>query len=563
MSTIVARLDHLHPPMFQDAEAVLWPFAIYITGESRRTLLIFMGAVFLVLLIACANVASLVLARANRRALEIGVRAALGASRWRLIRQLLAESMILAGAGSTLGVAVAFLAIRLLPRMHPGNIPRLDETSINGYVLLFTIGLSLATAVLSGLLPALSASRCTLSEVLKSSGNRSVKGGQLRHGLVIGEVALTVVLLTGSGLLIRSFLRLQSVDKGFDPASRLTMGFRLDARYQSPARQNRFFRHLIERAGAMPGVEEAAAVSQVPLGGGESIVLLQVEGHPFDEKTMFEARSVTPRYFAAMGIPVLGGRDFNEGDVTGRPQVVIVSRSFSRRYFPGDGAVGKRLSFGRDGQYPMSIVGVVGDVRQRELGTMPPMQVYTALWQGGSPGASIVVRTHLPADRVASDMRAVVRGLDPAVAMADVRTMDQLVSGAAAERRFQTLLLTVFGGMALFLSLVGLYALVSYSVQQRTAEIGIRMALGAQRSSVMRLVLRQASNLAFAGVAVGVVGAWGLTRLMATLLFEVTATDPATFVGVAILFCAVALAACYIPARRATKVDPMVALRYE
>jgi len=563
MQAIVARLDPLHEPIFQGAHAVVRPLAVYLTGSSRRTLLIFLGAVFLVLLIACSNVASLVLARANGRTLEIALRAALGASRLRLIRQLLAESLCLATAGGVLGTAVASLAIRVLVRFHPASIARLEETSMDGRVLLFTIGVSLATAILSGLLPAWSASRCSLVEVLKSSGSRSVKGGRLRHGLMVAEVALTVVLLIGSGLLIRALLRLQSVDKGFAAASRVTMTVRLDSRYNQQGRQFAFFHNLIERAGALPGVETAAAADFLPLAGGESLGMLQVEGHPFDEKTLFEGRSVTPRYFAAMGIPVIAGRVFTDDDVAGRPPVRIVSRSFARTYFPGQSAVGKRFRSGPNDPNWQTIVGVVSDVRQRELDAMPPMQVYSPLWEATNPSACIVVRTSLPADRVASDMRALLKGIDPAIALADVRSMTQIVAEASADRRFQTLLLTAFGGMALFLSLVGLYALMAYSVQQRTAEIGIRMALGASRSSVLRLVLRQGSTLAFGGVALGFACAWGVTRLLTSLLFEIKPTDPTTFFVVAILICLVALAACYFPARRATRVDPMVALRYE
>lgn len=568
MSAIVARLGPLHPALFQGATAVVRPFDVSITGASRRALLIFLAAVFLVLLIACSNVASLVLARATGRTLEIGVRTALGASRLRLVRQLLAESLCLAGAGGILGMLTAFIAVRLLIDFHPANIPRLEETSIDWRVLLFAVCASLATALIFGLFPALSCSRCNLNEVLKNSGNRTVKGaaGRLQRGLTIAEVALTFVLLAGSGLLIRSFLRVQSVDKGFAPSSTVTMSIQLDARYNQPERQNAFLRGLIDRASALPGVAAAAGINQLPLGGGESLGSgLQVEGRAFDEKTLFEGRLITPRYFAAMGIPLLGGRVFTDDDAIGRPLVAIVNRSFARRYFAGNDtgsdAVGKRFRNGANVWW--TIVGVVGDVRHMSLETTPPMQIYTPLWQSGVNSAAVVVRTSRASDRLAADMRTLVRGLDPAVALSDVRTMSQLVSAATAERRFQTLLLSAFGGLALFLSLVGLYALMAYSVQQRTAEIGIRMALGAQRSSVMRLVLRQGAALALTGIVLGFAFAWALTRSMASLLFEVQPTDALSFLGAAILFCAVALAACYVPARRATRVDPMVSLRYE
>jgi putative ABC transport system permease protein len=564
MSAIVARIDPLHPQPFQGSHSVVRPFDVSITGASRRALLIFMAAVFLVLLIACSNVASLVLARAAGRTLEIGVRTALGASRLRLVRQLLAESFCLASAGGLLGVLAAYLAIRLMTHWNPGDIPRLEETSLDWRVLLFAVGVSLATALLFGLFPALSASRCDLNQVLKSSGSRTVKGGagRLQRGLTIAEVALTFVLLAGSGLLIRSFLRLQSIDKGFVPSSTVAMHIQLDARYNQPERQNAFFRSLIDRTSILPGVKAAAAVNYLPLSGGESITMLVVEGHPFDAKIFFEDRAITPRYFAAMGIPLLGGRVFTADDATGRPPVAIVSRGFAKRYFPGQDPVGKRCRYGDTNPW-MTIVGVVGDVRQASLENAPLMQVYRPLWQSGANSVSVVARTSLAPDRLAAEMRALVRSLDPAVALADVRTMSQLVSGAAAQRRFQTLLLTAFGGLALVLSLVGLYALMAYWVQQRTAEIGIRMALGAQRRSVMRLVLKQGAALALTGIALGLACAWALTRSMASLLFEVNPTDAPTFIGAAILFCAVALAACYVPARRATRVDPMVALRYE
>jgi predicted permease len=560
LSTIAGRLDPFHRPEFRGSQALVRLFDVSITGTSRRALLIFMAAVFLVLLIACSNVAGLILARAHRRALELSIRAALGASRLRLIRQLLAESFILAGAGGILGALVAFLAVRLLIRIHPANIPRLEEASVDGRVLLFCLSVSLAAAVLSGLFPAWSASRCNLNEALKSLGGRSVKGtgGRLHRAFMIAEIALTMVLLAGSGLLIRSFLKLQAVDKGYAATSTVTMSIRLDQRYDSSARRNAFFRGLIARSGALPGVEAAAAINHAPLGGGQSLSLLEVEGSPFDEKTVFEARAVTPGYFAAMGIPLLDGRAFADNDAAGRPPVAVISRSFAGKYFPAQHAVGKWIS--RSGRRTI-IVGVAGDVRQYDLEATPPMQIYTPLWQAGSPSADILVRTSLPADRVASEVRKLVRDLDPAVATADPHTMTELVSEATAQRRFQMLLMATFGGIALAMSLVGLYASMAFWVQQRTAEIGIRMALGAQRSTIVRLVVRQGSRLALTGIFLGLAGALALTRSMSSLLFDMKPADAPTFFVVAVLFCAVSLAACYIPARRATRVDPIVALR--
>lgn len=561
---IAAITSRFAPPFQQQPEkprGVVRSFDETITGGSRRALLIFVAGVLLVLLIACSNVASLALARATARAQEMSVRSALGASRFRLIRQLLTEALCIAIAGGILGTAAALAIVRLLVEFHPVNIPRLEETSIDGRVLLFTLFVSVGTAVLSGLFPAWSASRCDLNEAIKGPGARSIKGGasRLRSGLIIAEMALTIVLLAGSGLLIRSFLKLRSVDKGFSSQSTVSMSIDLYGRYNQPGKQNAFYRTLLERIQAMPGVQEAAAIDHVPLGGGESLSTLEVEGRAFDEKIVFESRSVTPRYFAAMGIPLLAGRVFDNSDAAGRAPVTIVSRSFAQRLFPGRSALGRRVhTWGW-----RTIVGVVADVRQRQLDATPPMQIYLPLWQTGARSASVVVKTTLPPVRIASTIRGVARNLDPALAVGDVQTMAHLVSEASAERRFQTLVLTTFGGIALFLSLVGLYALMAWSVQQRTAEIGIRMALGAQRSAVMGLVLRQGAILWLVGTALGFACAWGMTRWMRSLLFEVQPVDLLTFASVALLFCAVAAAACYVPARRAMLVDPAISLRYE
>ena len=566
LRAITARIDPLHPAMFQGSYAVVRPFAERIIGSSRRLLLIFTGAVVLVLLIACSNVAALILARAHSRAREMNIRTALGGSRTRLIRQLLAESLCLACAGGIIGVMLAWAAIRFLTQLNPGGIPRIDETSMDGRVLLFTLCTCLITALLSGIYPAWSVSRSNLSEALKSAVNRSVRGtsGGFHRGLTIAEIALTVVLLTGSGLLIRSLWKLQSVDKGFTPVSTVTMSIELDERYNTPERQLRFFRSLVDRSNALPGVSAAAAVSLLPLGGGGSVSLLEVEGHPFDDKLLFEERQVTPRYFAAMGIPLIEGRTFNDGDKAGQPQVAIVNQSFARRYFPGKSAIGKRFHYPGPKPPWITIVGVVADVRQSNLETAPPLQNYSPLWQSNLNHVALVARTNgLDTDRVVTEIRTAARELDPALAVGDVRTMSHLVSEAASGRRFQTSVLATFGAAALFLSLVGLYGLMAWLVQQRTSEMGIRMALGAQRSNVLALILQQGSKLVLAGIGLGLVFGAGSTRLMAGMLFEVKPMDAATLAGAALLFCVVGLLACYVPARRATRVDPMVSLRYE
>jgi len=561
IATITGRFDPPFQQQHQKPAGVARGFDQEITGGSQRPLLILMAAVLLVLLVACSNVAGLALARATGRVQEISVRAALGASRLRLMRQLLTESLCLALVGGVLGTAAAFGIVRILVNFHPAHIARIQETSIDGRVLLFALCVSLAGTVFSGLFPAWSASHYDLNDSIKSSGTRSIKGGtiRLRNALIVAEMSLTIVLLMGAGLLIHSFLKLRSVDKGFASLSTVTAGVRLDGRYNQPQQQTAFFRTLLDRMQAIPGVRETAAVDHVPLGGGESISQIEVEGYPFDRTMSFESRVVTPRYFATMGIPVLEGRDFDDGDAAGRTPVIIVSRSFERRYFPGRSALGRRVH--TSGW--QTIIGVVADVRMRELDRTPPMQFYLPLWQVPLSAVAVVVRTALPPEQTASDLRRVLRNMDLALAVDSVRTMGQLVSEASAGRRFQTIVLTVFGGVALFLSLLGLYGLMAYSVQQRTAEIGLRMALGAQNRSVISLILRQGMTLWLAGMTLGLACALGVTRWLSTLLFEVQPIDPLTYSGVATIFCTVAVIACYVPARRATWVDPAICLRCE
>ena len=567
MSVLMTKIDALRPTKDQGFGALVKPFVASVTGGSRRALLLLMGAVTFLMLIACSNVASLVMARAEGKVYEMGVRVALGAPRSRLIRQLLTESFLLAAAGGGLGCSFAFVSIRLLMRLDPGNIPRLEETSLDTTVLFFAVGLSALTGLLFGLFPSLSASRCHPAAVLNYSGNRSVKGGRsrFRAGLIVAQVALTVVLLIGSGLLIRSLQRVYSVDKGFEAHSTVTMHLSLDARYSQHERQTAFYRDLINKLTALPGVQAAGAVTNLPLAHGETLSWLTVEGYPFNEKIFFQTRSVTPHYFAAMGIRVLEGRCFMDDDAAGRPFVAIVNRSFAKSYFPGQNVLGKRFHFVDGNPNPTwwTIVGVVADVRHSSLEELPKLQAYLPFWQGSTPDASIVIRANASPDSLASAVRKEVKAIDPALALADISRMDQLVSEATAGRRFQTLLLSVFAGAALLLALVGLYALLVSSVQQRTAELGIRMAFGAQQADLLSLVLGDGMKLVLIGLSIGLAASLALTRLVASLLYGVSATDPLTFAGVAVLLSLVALAACYIPAHRATRVDLIVALRYE
>ncbi len=566
LAAMMRRMDARKPEMFRGGLAVVRPFAEEITGASRRPLWLFLGAVGLVLLIACGNAAGLLLMRAKGREAEMGVRAALGASRARLVRQMLAECVCLAGAAGVAGLSVAWAAIRVMLRFGAGNIPRIEETGVDGRVLLFAIAVSLGTVVLFGLGPAVAATR-SLNGALKRGGGRRVWGGasKLQRGLMAGEVALTVVLLVGAGLLLRSFLNLEGVSKGFDARSTVTMSVRLDGRYGGAEKQNAFFRDLVERTRRLPGVEAAGAINYLPLGGGESVSTFQVEGKANDQKTLFEERAVTPDYFRAMGIRLRAGRSFTESDRASAPLVAMVSRSFARAYFPDGDAPGKRLKDGdaQGNALWWTIVGVVDDVRMRDLEETPPMQIYRPLWQLGGNRVSVVVRSAGDVGQVARGVEGMVRALDPAIAVAGVATMGKLVSGAEAGRRFQTALVTAFGGMSLLLALVGLYGLVSYSVEQRTGENGIRMALGAQRGSVLGLFLKEAAGVAGIGIVLGIGGAMGVGRLMASLSYGVKPEDPATLAGAALLFFVVALGACVVPSRRATQVDPVVALRAE
>src|SRR6266853_3063977 len=462
MSTLMAKIDLLRPAQDRGFGALVQPFVASATGAPRRTLLLLMGAVTLLLLIACSNVASLAMARAAGRIREMGVRTALGAGRSRLIRQLLTESFFLAASGGALGCCVALASIRLLTRVDPGNIPRLEETSLDSRVLFFTLGVSVVTGLLFGLFPALTASRCDPSLVLAHAGTRSVKGtrSRFRQGLIIGQIALTIALLTGSGLLIRSLMRVDAVEKGFEPHSTLTMNLSLDQRYTQSDRQILFYRELVGKLIALPGVEAVGAVTNLPLGHGETLSWLTVEGYSFDEKVFFQTRSVTPHYFAALGIRLYEGRSFTDDDKAGRPLVAIVSRNFSRKYFPGKTILGKRFHFTDGSPQPTwwTIVGVVTDVRHASLEEKPQLQVYVPFWQSSVAAASVVLRTSESPELLAAAVEREVNTLDPALAVADIRTMDQLVAEATAERRFQTLLLSVFSGAALVLSLVGLYA---------------------------------------------------------------------------------------------------------
>jgi len=564
MSAIEARLDPLYPPLFRGWQAYVQPFVESAVGNVRRLLWLLFGAVSLVLLISCSNVANLLAARAAGRTYEMGVRTALGAERVRLVRQMLTEALLLAAGGGALGVLLALGGIRVLVRLNPGEIPRMDETSLDIRVLLFSAGITFVTGLLFGLLPALAASRVDVTALLKQ-GTRSITGPskRLRSGLIVTEVALAVILLAGAGLLVRSYLNVLSVDTGFS-ASTLTMELRLDANYRTPGQRAALFRNLIGRIRTLPGVQSAGLVSAAPLSHHESITFVEVKGYPNRKDQTTDARSAGGGYFEAMDIHLLAGRFFTDDDATRKPPVVVVSRSFADLYFRGREAVGGQIRTGGRADAPWyTITGVVADVRHWSTEQAPKPTFYRPFFAEVDGHATLAIRSTLPPDRVTASVRGAVRSVDPTLALEQIRTMEQRVMESNNRRRFQTLVLAVFAAAAVFLALVGLYGLMAFAVKQRTAEVGLRLALGASRCQVLTMVLRQGLGLVAAGLALGLAAALPLTRVVAAWLYGVKAEDPLTFAAVPVMLLAVGLAACAIPAWKATRIDPVTALRYE
>ena len=566
MSTIMVRLDKLHSvQMFPERGwgALITHFMDYAVGRVRPLMWLLLGAVSFVLLIACGNAANLLLARAANRMQELGMRAALGAGRGRIIRQLLTESLLIALAAGVLGVGLAYVFLRILPLLDPGNIPRLNEASLDMRVMLFTVSVSLLTSLLTGILPALTVSRVSLSGFLASGRGSAVAGTHSRSqsALIVVEAALVVVLLAGAGLFIRSYLNVESVATGFSPST-VTMNVVLDERYGTPQQQGAFFRTLIGKMGVLPGIDAVGAVNYLPLSNTDSIGFFWVDGFANQKDQMAEGRSITPQYFRAMNIPLLAGRYFTEGDVSSTARPAIVNQQFAKVYFANRNPIGGRISTDeKDHSHWSTVVGVVADVRHFTLEEAPQPQMYFPGYEFG--GAYIAVRSGLPPSTVASEIRGVLKGIDPNLPRADVHTMGDLMSEASARRRFQTSLLTVFAAIALLLALVGLYGLMAYSVSCRTRELGIRMALGAQRTQVMLLVLRKAGLLLGLGLVSGLMCSWMATREIKAFLFGVDEHDPATIISVCGLLAACGLIAALIPARRAASIDPMQALRTE
>jgi putative ABC transport system permease protein len=562
MAPIMDRLNKLHDPQMRGWGAHVADFVDSTVGHVRALLWLLLCAVSIVLLIACGNAANLLLARAASRMRELGVRVALGAGRSRIIRQLLTEALLIGFTAGGIGVALAFGFLRLLPGFDPGNIPRLHQASLDPRVLLFTVAVSLFTSVLTGAVPALAVSRIKLTDFLAAGNSRTVAGAhtRLQSALIVAESALVVVLLAGAGLFIRSYINVASVDAGFSPST-VTMNISLDDRYSQAPQRIGFFQNLFARLHALPGVQAVGAINDLPLSRSEDLSSFMVGGYPNVKTQLAESRWITPEYFSAMDVPLVVGRFFTAADSSSGAHNVIVNETFARKYFLGRNPIGERLHSDEPPNQSSTVVGVIGDVHHTSLEEAPVPQIYHASNEFRS--AYIAVRSVLPPRSLAASLRSALHTLDPNLAAGDIETMAERESVASAQLRFQTSLLTVFAGIALSLALIGLYGLMAYSVNRRSREVGIRMALGAQRSDVLLLVLRKAALLLALGLVSGLVASWFVTRTIQAFLFGVGRHDPMTILSVCALLAVSGLLAALIPARRAASIDPMQALRME
>jgi putative ABC transport system permease protein len=566
---LAERLAERHPNTNAKQSMTLEPLLDVLVGDLRPALLLLLGAVALVLLIACANVANLLLARAADRQREIAVRLAMGATRGRLLRQLLTESVLLSLLGALAGVTLAYFGLKALVASLPGNLPRADEIGIDAAVLAFTAAVAVLTGAAFGLVPAWRALSTRLHEPLKEAGRGSVGPGhhRVRNTLVVAEVAMALVLLVGAGLLLRSFLRVLQADAGFRSEGVVVAQVPLpQATHGEHAKRAAVVERVVEELRSQPGVAVAAAALPL-LGGWQSS--FSVEGRsepPPGQRPAADITRVTPGYFAAMGIRVLEGRVFEERDRTDAPPVCIVDDTFARTHWPGESPLGKRVKFGGldDADNPwMEVVGRVAHVKNYGVDEDSRVELYLPFLQSSAGGFTLVARTNAGAGAAASGMRSALRAVDGELPIYAVRPLDEIVAERSAGRRLSALLIAVFATVALVLAAVGIYGVMSYAVAQRTQEIGIRMALGAEQEHVLRMVMRNGTVLALSGIAIGLAAAFALARLVAALLFETSTADPPTFSVVPLLLLAVALLASYLPARRAARVDPMAALRCE
>jgi putative ABC transport system permease protein len=569
---IARRLESAYPATNTGWGVTVFPMAEMFTGRIRPVLLILLGAVGLLLLIACANLANLLLARAATREKEIAIRGALGAGRLRLIRQLLTESLVLALAGGALGLVLAAWGVRLLRSVVPDMFPMLQHMSVDVPVLAFTFGISILTGLLFGLVPAWRSSHTDLNTTLKEAAGRSESAGgshRIRSFLLAGEVALAVLLSVSAGLLLRSFLRVTEVNPGVRTANILTMNLSLpEVKYDTPLKRATFYKNLIERVDTLPGVRSAGAVVFLPLRVSILSFRIWVNGFtiegrppvPQDKQPLADYRPATPGYFNTMGIALRQGRPFDQHDDQDAKLVVLVNEAMVRRHFPHENPLGQRIVMGK----PMEIVGVVADAKLYGLDAPVEPAVYVPHAQhSGDSSMAVVVRTEGDPTAVAAAVRREILKLDPEQPISNVRTMDQVLADSLMLRRVSMLLLTVFASLALTLATVGIYGLTAYSVSRRTHEIGLRVALGASQSQILRLVVGRGLVTSLIGAAIGVGAAFELTRGLSGMLYGVTATDPLVFAGVPLLLIAVSVLASYVPARKATRIDPLVALRYE
>ena len=548
------------------------PLHQQMVGNIRKPLLVLLATVALVLLIACANIANLVLARATSRQKEIAIRAALGAARRRIVGQLLTESLLLSLIGGAIGLLLAVWGNSLLVSLIPREVPLIHDAGLDARMLLFTFAISILTGVVFGLVPALQASRFDLNKSLKDGGRdaaASTGQNRLRSLLVVSEVAIALVLLIGSTLLMRSFVRLLDVEPGFNPEKVLTMDVQLadlaPSRYENKDEQVKFFEQLFARLQSLPGVTDAGGVLSLPLSGASEsteVILEEQAATPAGQRPEADYTIVTPTYFSTLQIPLLQGRQFTAQDKLGAPLVIVINDILAARIWPGQDAIGKRLRVGFEKE-PREVIGVVGSIKQAALDAPERPAMYMPHAQSPNNRMTVLVRTTGEPTAMAAAVREQMRAIDKEVPVTHVQTMENVLGASVAQPRFSMLLVGLFAGLALMLSTVGIYGVMAYSVSRRSHEIGVRMALGADAGQVLKLVLKDGMSLALAGIGIGLLGAFGLTRLMASLLFGIGAKDPMTFASVAAFLALVALIACYIPARRATKVDPLIALRNE
>jgi putative ABC transport system permease protein len=574
MNTITRNLAAQYPDTNKKFASVVVSTELeHLVGDNKARLIILLVSVGIVLLIACVNMANLLLVSASTRSREIAVRAAMGAKRIRVVRQMLTESVVLSLTGAVLGIPLAMWALRLFIYLSGADVPRMESAGLDGTVLGFTAVIAVLTSIVFGLVPAVRASSTNLTEFMKEGRSTTASSShqRLRGALVIAETALGLILLVAAGLLLRSFHRILSVDPGMNPQNVLTLTFDLPDKKYSDQQQVEFYTQLLARLRSLPGVVSVAAVTPLPLSGGDFTITFQIEGRPVPraEEPSADIKIATPDYFHTMNIPVLSGRDFTERDDLKAPGVVIVNQAFAQKYFPNENPIGKRFTPGASNHgnpQPREIVGVVANVKNHRLDVQDVPEYVVPLAQLNFGTMTVCLRTSVEPHSITSAVRNVVSSMDPDLPLYDIKTMDEYLSATLATPRFQATLLEAFAGLALLLTGIGLYGVISYAVTQRTHEIGVRITLGATRASVVRMVLRSGLQLTGIGIVAGVVFsliAAQFATAFSTLLFGVKATDAITLIAVVLIVGAVSLLACYIPAYRAAKVDPMIALRYE